>query len=164
MHASAGSVARTLGLRNARHGAAYAFQDKMRAVTALGRGNTMNLSTARIFVRDMTTARQFYAEKLALPLKADGSKYGYCVFRAGNADLVVEVVSQDAPDDEQALVGRFTGLSFTVADIQAKHRELEALDVPFTGLPERQFWGGILATMQDPAGNELQLVQHPTEA
>ena len=45
-----------------------------------------------------------------------------------------------------------------------EHRELEALEVHFTGLPEKQFWGVILATMQDPPGNELQIVQHSTEA
>jgi uncharacterized glyoxalase superfamily protein PhnB len=39
--------------------------------------------------------------------------------------------------------------------------ELSALGVAFTGLPEQQDWGGILATLRDPAGNELQLVQQP---
>ncbi len=124
----------------------------------------MNLSTARVFVRDIAVARQFYSEKLALPLKADGSEYGYCVFRSGNTELVVESVPNDAPADEQALVGRFTGLSFTVPDVELKHKELQALGVPFTGPPEKQFWGGILATLQDPAGNELQIVQPPAEA
>jgi catechol 2,3-dioxygenase-like lactoylglutathione lyase family enzyme len=36
------------------------------------------------------------------------------------------------------------------------------LGVAFTGLPEQQSWGGILATLRDPAGNELQLVQRPS--
>ena len=124
----------------------------------------MNLNAARVFVKDMTTARQFYSEKLALPLKADGSAYGYCVFNAGNTELIVETVPDDAPAEDKVLVGRFTGLSFAVQDIYQKHRELEALGVHFTGLPEKQFWGGILATMQDPAGNELQIVQRLTEA
>ena len=124
----------------------------------------MNLSTARVFVRDIATARQFYCEKLQLTLKADGTRYGYCVFRAGSAELVVEAVPHDAPEDEQVLVGRFTGLSFTVQDVERKHRELAARGVHFTGLPEKQLWGGILATLQDPAGNELQIVQQPAEA
>jgi predicted enzyme related to lactoylglutathione lyase len=124
----------------------------------------MNLNTARVFVKDIATARQFYAEKLALPLKMDASEYGYCVFSAGNTELVVETVADEAPDDEQMLVGRFTGLSFTVQDIEHKHRELMMRGVHFTGLPEMQLWGGILATMQDPAGNELQIVQPPTQA
>jgi predicted enzyme related to lactoylglutathione lyase len=124
----------------------------------------MELNTARVFVRDIESAKHFYSEKLGLPIKADGSEYGYCVFKAGSTELVVETVADDAPEEEKVLVGRFTGLSFTVQDAEAKHRELAARGVPFTGQPEKQFWGGILATLQDPSGNELQIVQHPAAA
>ena len=124
----------------------------------------MELNTARVFVKDIDAARTFYASKLGLPLKAGGSQHGYCVFEAGNTELVVEVVTYDAPEEDRVLVGRFTGLSFTVKDISEKHRQLVALGVPFTGAPEKQFWGGILATLQDPSGNELQIVQQPTAA
>jgi predicted enzyme related to lactoylglutathione lyase len=120
----------------------------------------MELNTARVFVKDIESAKQFYSGKLGLKIKADGSQYGYCVFNAGSTDLVVETVADDAPDEDRVLVGRFTGLSFTVRDVEAKYRELAASGVPFTGLPEKQQWGGILATLQDPAGNELQIVQH----
>jgi catechol 2,3-dioxygenase-like lactoylglutathione lyase family enzyme len=124
----------------------------------------MELNTARVFVKDIAAAKYFYSSKLGLPLKADGSQFGYCVFKAGNTELVVEAVAEDAPDEDKLLVGRFTGLSFTVQDVSEKHRELSALGVPFTGTPEKQFWGGILATLQDPSGNELQIVQHPSAA
>jgi len=124
----------------------------------------MELNTARVFVSDIDAAKQFYSSKLGLPLKTDGSQYGYCVFKAGSTELVVEVVAEDAPEEDRILVGRFTGLSFTVQDCGEKHRELVALGVSFTGAPEKQFWGGILATLQDPSGNELQIVQHPTAA
>jgi hypothetical protein len=40
---------------------------------------------------------------------------------------VVEAVAKDAPDEDRALVGRFTGLSFTVQDSEAKHREVRAV-------------------------------------
>ena len=122
----------------------------------------MELNTARVFVNDIDTARHFYSSKLGLPLKADGGQHGYCVFKAGNTELVIEVVADDAPEEDRVLVGRFTGLSFNVKDIIEKHRQLVALGVTFTGAPERQFWGGILATLQDPSGNELQIVQLPT--
>lgn len=69
--------------------------------------------------------------------------------------------ARDAPSDDLDLVGRFTGLSFTVADMQSKYAEMLANGVTFAGQPERQVWGGILATFKDPAGNELQLVQQP---
>ena len=124
----------------------------------------MELNTARVFVRDIDAAKQFYSSKLGLPLKADGSQYGYCVFKAGSTELVVEVVADDAPEEDRMLVGRFTGLSFTVQDCGEKHRDLVALGVPFTDAPEMQFWGGILATLHDPSGNELQIVQQPTAA
>lgn len=124
----------------------------------------MELSAARVFVRDISAAMQFYQQKLGLPLKTDGSDYGFCVFNAGSTEFIVETVPDDAPEDEQILVGRFTGLSFKVEDVAAKCKELQALDVRFTGLPEKQFWGGILATFQDPSGNQLQIVQLPAAA
>jgi len=120
----------------------------------------MNLSAARIFVRDLSQARHFYAETLGFPLKVDGSGFGYCVFEAGKVVLVVEVVDQDAPEEDQILVGRFTGLSFSVEDVHTKHSELKAKGVEFSGPPEEQVWGGTLATFRDPAGNELQIVQY----
>jgi predicted enzyme related to lactoylglutathione lyase len=124
----------------------------------------MELNTARVFVRDIAAAKQFYEHKLGLPLKADASAYGYCVFNAGGMDLIVESVAEDAPEEDRTLVGRFTGLSFAVEDAMAKHQELQALGVVFTGLPETQFWGGILATLQDPSGNALQICQSPLAA
>lgn len=121
----------------------------------------MELNSARVFVRDIAAARQFYERQLGLPLKVDGSQHGYCVFKSGCAELIVERVADEAPEEDRALVGRFTGLSFTVRDAVATHRELQARGVRFTGAPETQFWGGILATLEDPSGNGLQIVQLP---
>lgn len=123
----------------------------------------MKLSAARIFVRDVAEAKRFYADVLELSLKADGSEHGYCVFdTGGGTQLILEAVAADAPADDQALVGRFTGLSFATEDIHLKHRELLARGVPFSGEPELQFWGGWLATLKDPSGNGVQLVQLST--
>lgn len=119
----------------------------------------MKLNTARIFVRDMVQAQSFYARTLGLTPIAFSAEHGYCVFDAGGVQLVVEVVPADAPQEEQELVGRFTGLSFTVVDVEQAYRSLLAEGVEFTGAPERQAWGGTLATLRDPAGNELQIVQ-----
>jgi predicted enzyme related to lactoylglutathione lyase len=124
----------------------------------------MELNTARVFVSDIGAAKTFYEQKLGLQLKADGTEHGYCVFKSGNTELIVESVAADAPEEDRVLVGRFTGLSFTVQDAVAKHIELQGRGVPFTGPPEKQFWGGILATLEDPSGNELQIVQQPTAA
>jgi uncharacterized glyoxalase superfamily protein PhnB len=83
------------------------------------------------------------------------------VFQAGAAALVVEAVPKDAEAADRALVGRFTGLSFEVPSAAAAYRDLRSRGVVFTGEPEKQFWGGTLATFRDPAGNELQLCEWP---
>jgi len=121
----------------------------------------MNLNTARIFVYDIDEARNFYSGALGLHLKADGSRHGFCVFDAGSSTLVVEAVAQGAPEEERALVGRFTGLSFEVPDAQLAYTELRSRGVTFTGAPEKQAWGGIIATLQDRSGNELQICEPP---
>lgn len=121
----------------------------------------LRLGTARVFVRDLAEAQRFYGGLLALPLRAGGAASGFLVFEAGPVQLVVEPVGADAPADEQALVGRFTGLSFTVASVQAQYQALRERGVAFVEAPERQPWGGVLATFADPAGNRLQLVEPP---
>ncbi len=40
-------------------------------------------------------------------------------------------------------------------------RKFYADRLEFSGAPEKQDWGGWLATFKNPAGNELQLVQLP---
>lgn len=93
----------------------------------------MELCTARIFVDDLAKARSFYANALRLSLTAYDETSGCCVFKAGAVNLIVESVPSDAPEEDLALAGA----------------------------PERQAWGGTLATFRDPAGNGLQLVQRP---
>lgn len=121
----------------------------------------MKLSAVRLFVRELAPARAFYAEALGLQLTQDGSQFGYFLFESGGVHIVVELVGPQAPAEEQALVGRFSGVSFAVADIDGEYTRLAALGVRFAGPPETQPWGGRLATFQDPSHNELQLVQHP---
>lgn len=122
---------------------------------------SLQLSALRIFVHDGAAARHFYRDQLGLALVAEDPAQGWCVFTSRGLQLVVEAVAPDAPEDEQALAGRFTGLSFEVADIQSATVALQARGVFFSALPEPQPWGGWLATFEDPAGNALQLVQHP---
>ncbi len=139
-------------------------EDFARAQRALSLGAatpTMPLSAARVFVHDIGAARHFYAGPIGLPLKVDGSAQGFCLFSLGSVELVVEAVRDEDPPEDRALAGRFTGLSLEVNDLQAAHARLACAGVRFTGLPERQFWGGALATFEDPSGNQWQLVEHP---
>lgn len=74
----------------------------------------MNLNAVRVFLRDLAAAESFHSGNLGLPKRGGGNGLGYCIFDAGNTQLIVESVPKDAPNDEQVLVGRFTGLSFAV--------------------------------------------------
>jgi predicted enzyme related to lactoylglutathione lyase len=120
----------------------------------------MNLSAIRLFVRELIPAKAFYEGTLGLTLMKDGSEHGFYAFQSNGIDIIVEVVHHEAPQDEQILVARFAGISFAVANIQTEYQRLKSEGVLFTGEPEEQFWGGWLATFEDPAGNQLQLVQH----
>ena len=119
----------------------------------------MNLNTARVFVRDIALARRFYAEALGLKPHSQDLARGWCVFNAGNCELVLEAVPADAPAERQALVGRVTGLSFLVPNLHVAHQDLKSRGVEFTAAPERQFWGGSVAGFRDPDGNRFQLVE-----
>lgn len=124
----------------------------------------MRLAAARIFVPDLAGAAGFYTDGLGLPVRAGDPASGWLVLDVGACDLVLEQVPDDAPDDDRALVGRFTGLSLQVPDVEAAHRELAARGVRFEAGPSPQAWGGVLATVVDPAGNQVQLVQYPDGA
>jgi len=52
-------------------------------------------------------------------------------------------------------------INLTVSDIQAAHERLVRAGVVFTWAPEREEWGGWVATFADPDGNVLQLMQLP---
>jgi catechol 2,3-dioxygenase-like lactoylglutathione lyase family enzyme len=120
----------------------------------------MRLSALRLFVDDLDRAGEFYGGLLGLPLRHDGAPEGWLVFDGGGARVIVERVAPDAPAADRALVGRFLGVSFEVDDIEVAYRRLAAAGVRFPARPERQAWGGTLATCCDPDGNRLQLVQY----
>ena len=118
----------------------------------------MKLSAARVNVTDIAAAKCFYGEVLRLKQTWDyGSAVGYDV---GGPVLIVETHPMDDPE-HRALVGRFTALSFDVADAAASYRELGAKGVEFLEPPEKQPWGGTLAHFKDPSGNILTLVEQP---
>jgi predicted enzyme related to lactoylglutathione lyase len=122
----------------------------------------MNLGAARVFVREIAEAKAFYSQQLGLTVEAADEEHGFCMFDTGATKLIIEALSSE-DDESHQLVGRFTGLSFPVADIHAKHRQLSAAGVEFSGAPEQQYWGGWLATFKDSSGNGLQLVQQAAQ-
>ena len=117
------------------------------------------IEAVRLFTRNTEKSCAFYRETLELTASLIGDDLA--IFETGQAKLVIE---HCPPDDAETdtLVGRFAGLSFTVTEMAASVRTLEARGVIFEGPPERQAWGGVLAHFQDPDGNILTLVEYPS--
>jgi predicted enzyme related to lactoylglutathione lyase len=120
----------------------------------------MDLSAVRIFVRELAPAKKFYSEVLGLRLAGGDDEQGYWAFTSNGVSIILETVSAGSDPEDAALVGRMTGLSFSVSDIDAECERMSGQGVTFFGAPEKQFWGGWLATFADPSGNRLQLVQY----
>ena len=53
-------------------------------------------------------------------------------------------------------------VNLAVDDIAAVHARLRAAGVAFTRPPEREDWGGWVASLTDPDGNLIQLMQLPS--
>ena len=51
-----------------------------------------------------------------------------------------------------------------VDDIHSLHRRLTQQGVEFIRPPEKEGWGGWVATLKDPDGNIVQLLQFPAPA
>lgn len=99
---------------------------------------------------------RFYRDTLGLTPRSD--KPDFINFDWRGVRLSVGVHARvDGPSREPLRVM----LNLTVADIQAAHARLVAAGVLFSRAPEREEWGGWVATFTDPDGNTLQLMQLP---
>jgi catechol 2,3-dioxygenase-like lactoylglutathione lyase family enzyme len=114
------------------------------------------LTSARIFVRDLPAAREFYGDVVGL--EHVGGDEDVALFGT-RPQIVVEAV--DPRTNDEGLVGRFTGLSFATDDASALFEELTRACVPAHGEPKRQAWGGIFLHVDDPSGNTITFLQWP---
>ena len=100
--------------------------------------------------------RDFYADTLGLEPRAD--RAGHVNFEWGGLRLTIAVhdtVGGPARDPLRLMI------NFAVESIEAEHARLRDAGVAFTRPPEREPWGGLVATFADPDGNTLQLLQLP---
>lgn len=111
-----------------------------------------------VFVSDLARAVAFYRDVLGLPLQMEHAEFGYASFAPEGGRLGLARVDPGAPE-AASLVGRHTGVGLGVADLDRAHRELAAKGVRFPMPPERQPWGGYMATFADPDGNVFYLDQ-----
>ena len=109
-----------------------------------------------IWTEDLDRLVRFYRDILGLALR--GQHGDFVNFAWGEMRLNLGFHSQvkgPAQDPYRMMV------SFGVSEIHSEYRRLSDLGVRFIRVPEREFWGGWVATFLDPDGNVLQLLQKP---
>ena len=97
---------------------------------------------------------RFYRDTLGLAPRHE--RPGFVNFEWGDFRLTVaahDQVSGRSRDPLRVMI------NLAVRDIHAVHERLRAAGVRFSRPPEREQWGGWIATFEDPDGNTLQLLQ-----
>src|SRR5512137_2339329 len=113
----------------------------------------ISMKNVVIFVRDLAVAKQFYIDRLRLPLvqetqmmleffPGDGTKFG---------------VAMAMHEAAMPLVGRHTGITLRVDDIVALCKKLTDEGVRFAEPLEASPWGK-MAVVCDQDGNQIALV------
>ncbi len=107
-----------------------------------------------VFVRDFEAAKRFYKELLKLPLVQESMAIME-FFPGGGPTLGVSLAMHEAA---YPLVGRHTGITLQVKEIDKLCEELEEAGVEFTEPLEKSPWGK-MAVVKDPDGNMFALVE-----
>lgn len=96
----------------------------------------------------------FYRDTLALPVHS--VRPDFVAFQLGPVRVSIGRHSQvhgETAEPERVMV------NFGVSDIDRVYTRLRDAGVAFVRPPEREHWGGLVATFRDPDGNLLQLLQ-----
>jgi lactoylglutathione lyase len=114
----------------------------------------MNISVAyvNVFVSDFGRSVDFFQNTIGLPLTRRDDDFHYASFATDGATFAV------VQTDDAALIGRHTGVGLAVDDLDAAYAELgDRVDFPMA--PTRQPWGGYMAMLADPDGNQFYFDQ-----
>ena len=107
-----------------------------------------------VFVNDFPAARRFYREQLALS-PGQETEYMMEFFPQEGTTLGVSLAMHDAA---KKLVGRHTGITFSVKGLEPLCAKLTEQGARFTEPLESTPWGK-MAVVADPDGNEFALVE-----
>ncbi len=108
------------------------------------------LSSVIIATADKARLAAFYHDVLGVPYNAQG--------KLESAGVVIHPALHSEAHGPPLEPFRVM-LTFATRDIHAAAAALKARGVAFTREPERERWGGWVATFRDPDGNYLQLIQ-----
>ncbi|MDA0771181.1 MAG: VOC family protein [Chloroflexi bacterium] len=102
---------------------------------------------------------EFYRDTMSFPVHS--VRPYFVAFQLGEVRFSIgthEHVSGRTVEPERVMINLGT------EDIQNAYKTLSAKGVEFVRPPEQEHWGGWVATLLDPDGNTLQLLQQPEKA
>ena len=112
-----------------------------------------------VYVHDFERAVAFYRDALGFRMRFQDERFGYASLQSpGGAQLGIARIEPGAPNAGE-LVGRHTGIGLGVENLDAVYEELVGRGVRFEQAPQEMPWGGRLAILLDPDGNQLFLDQ-----
>lgn len=109
-----------------------------------------------IWTDDLEGMTEFYRDKLEFPVHS--IRAYFVAFEWGDMRFSIglhDEVKGHTSEPYRVMV------NLGVRDIQSTYETLTSRGVEFVRSPEQEHWGGWMATLKDPDGNMLQLMQQP---
>lgn len=111
----------------------------------------IHIGYVNVFVSNFAASKAFFTDQVGLTCTTADEGFGYASFAAGPTSFAI------AQTDDEALVGRHTGVGFMTDDIDAEYERMRDAGVEFEMPPTAQPWGGTLALFKDPDDNVYYL-------
>ncbi|HEX7588269.1 MAG TPA: glyoxalase superfamily protein [Anaerolineae bacterium] len=117
-----------------------------------------HLAYTVIYASDMEKSTVFYRDVLGIPV--DFVVEGWTQFKSQGAALVLHPKLKHQSDQAS---GSAVHITFRLDDLQAEYERLTAQAVPFLAPPAKTAFG-MHATLVDPDGNQIDLIEWATPA
>ena len=114
---------------------------------------------AIIYVSDMQRAVEFYGDTVGIGVRTTSEEFPEFVELATEGAILALHSVDPGWSDNQKRIGRPTGITITVPDIDSVYRSMSAKGVRFSQPPKTEPWGGKTTTFFDPDGNETALME-----
>lgn len=114
-----------------------------------------------IYVRDLEQSIRFYVERLGFSLIFD-SLVGdgrFVVVGPPDGSAVLSLAPVRPESEEYRSIRRTAPIVFLTENVVARYNEWGAKGVTFLEPPHQPLWGGLYASLEDPDGNSLRLVE-----
>ena len=118
-----------------------------------------SLGNVTVVVKDLNKSLRFFRDKIGLRLAFFDKPHNWVGFDAGRMAFSLTTAWNR---ESKKMIGRRTGLSFYVDDMEKTVKALKKKRVLFTIEPHKRSWGGMLAAFKDIDGNSYFLLQMPS--